>query len=119
MLTNSYLSERCLNFMENKTVSTTLHVLIRRRDALLFEEDAASVSTGNEQGTFDILPEHENFISLITTGVTVTLFDKRKKEFELVSGSGMLRVYDNTVSIYLGVSDKISLPNAEKTPSSS
>ena len=94
--------------MENKISATTLHALIRTRDGLLFEDDARAVSTGNEQGPLDILPEHENFISIITLPVQITLMNHEKKEFPLDGTSGMMRVYENTVSIYLGVLKDVS-----------
>ena len=89
--------------MENNISLTTLHVTIRSRDALLFEDDARAISTGNEQGKLDVLPEHENFISIITLPVQITLMSHDQKEFPLDGASGMLRVNENHVSIYLGV----------------
>jgi F0F1-type ATP synthase epsilon subunit len=90
--------------MENKISATSLHVLIRNRDALVFEGDVKAISTSNERGPLDVLPEHENFISIITSGVDLTLMDEEKKSFALENTSGLLRVSDNTVSIFLGVS---------------
>jgi F0F1-type ATP synthase epsilon subunit len=44
---------------------TTMHVRISRATEVVWEGEARSLSSKNTQGPFDVLPLHENFITLI------------------------------------------------------
>ena len=61
---------------------------------------AAAVSSINKIGKFDVLPEHTNFISLISKKITVLLLDKKKVEYEF--RRGVIEVSDNLVKVFLG-----------------
>ena len=61
---------------------------------------AAALSSINKIGKFDVLPEHTNFISLITKKLTVLLLDKKKVEYEF--RRGVIEVSDNLVKVFLG-----------------
>lgn len=65
-----------------------------------FQGKAEAVSSKNHLGDFDILPDHINFITLISK--TLTLHFPQKKEtykFE----RGVLEVSDNIVKVFLGI----------------
>lgn len=81
--------------------ATTVDVSIRSPEKLIFQGKAASVSSFNTVGPFDILPEHENFISLVKTKIIIHKDNINKQEFPIESG--ILKVKDNQVFIFLGV----------------
>lgn len=78
-----------------------LRVVIRDRSGAIFEGEADAVSSNNDKGLFDILPLHTNFICIIHKGLTLHLKDKVVKELSF--GTGVLRVAENKVEIYLGI----------------
>lgn len=49
----------------------TLHVRIISPQQLILDTEANSVSSKNPQGSFDILPQHANFITLINNSPIV------------------------------------------------
>jgi F0F1-type ATP synthase epsilon subunit len=81
--------------------SKTLHVFIRNREKVLFNEDVTSISSRNEKGIFDILPLHGNFISLIEQRLILQRGDGTKEE--VFVSNGILRASENRVEVYIGV----------------
>jgi len=65
-----------------------------------FRGEAAAITAENKVGKFDILPEHTNFISLISNKLTVHKLDK--KEVDYTFKRGVLEVSENLVRIFLG-----------------
>lgn len=89
-----------------------LFVVIRSREKTLYMGEADSATSKNPKGTFDILPEHANFISLISDFIIVRPVGAKELVFTIERDS-VLKVRDNRVSVYLGVSSnpqKIILP---------
>ncbi len=79
-------------------MSTTLHVVIKNRKKTFFDEDALSVTSFNDKGVFDILPYHENFISLVKKMVTVrTSVRVVQLQFE----SAVLSVSNDLVNVFV------------------
>jgi len=78
---------------------SNLTVVIRNKDKILFNGQAYAVTCVNEKGVFDILPQHESFISLIKDKVTVHKNINLKQEFPIENG--VLRVYKDKVYIYI------------------
>ncbi len=76
-------------------------LLIRNRQRALYQGKAAAVSTKNDDGPFDILPQHIHFISIIKEFITITKLDGTTQEFPL--DTGVLKVYQNQVRIYIGL----------------
>lgn len=67
----------------------------------MFSGTVKTVSSYNEKGPFDILSEHENFISLIKQKIVIHKLDNKIQEFKI--DNGVLRVYKNEVNIYIGI----------------
>lgn len=84
-----------------RMVSNTIHVTIHDLNKTTYEGDATAVSSINEMGPFDILAQHENFISIIKTFVRVHQLDGKKVDFKI--DSGVLKNHENQISIFLGV----------------
>jgi hypothetical protein len=81
-----------------------LQVEIRDPDKILFSGQANIVSSKNSIGPFDILPQHENFISL-SDKITIYL-DKHQKQ-EIQNTSAIVKAKLNKVNIFLGISSLI------------
>ncbi|MEP7166763.1 MAG: hypothetical protein ABI758_02170 [Candidatus Woesebacteria bacterium] len=81
--------------------SKVLHVFIRNRENVLFNEDVVSISSRNEKGIFDILPLHGNFISLVEQRLILQRPDGTKTEIQV--SNGILRASENRVEVYIGV----------------
>lgn len=82
-------------------INLKLHVNIKDRSSVLFDGEADAVSTYNDLGLFDVLPMHQNFITLIKNKVVVHSDGIPKKVIKL--DSGLLKSRGNKVNIYLGV----------------
>jgi F0F1-type ATP synthase epsilon subunit len=76
-----------------------LAVTVRNKDKVLYDGQAYAVSAINDKGPFDILAEHENFISLIKDKIIIHTTLKENKEIKIEDG--ILRVSKDKVHIYL------------------
>lgn len=56
----------------------TLHIRIISPQQLILDTQASSVSSKNLQGSFDILPQHANFITLIDNSPIVVRIEHQK-----------------------------------------
>lgn len=74
---------------------------VRVRDGVIYEGKVISISSYNEVGKFDVLPEHANFISLINKGLVIR--EKGGSEKEIKFDNALMRVRENNVEVYLGV----------------
>jgi len=81
-------------------VQDKLSVLIKSRKETLYDGEAITVTSNNDEGVFDILPHHANFITMVKDFVIVRTSDEEKK-FEVKKG--VLRVTDNKINLYLTV----------------
>ena len=77
------------------------HLLVRSRQGVLYEGEVSSISSYNEDGIFDILPEHANFISLIQKSLVIRDLVNNVREFNVTTA--LLRNRNNKVEVYLGV----------------
>lgn len=76
-----------------------LKVVVRDPDELVFDGPAHSVTSYNEKGLFDVLPIHENFITIIKDKVIIRPEEGEIKEIALEKG--ILKVEENKVEIFL------------------
>lgn len=80
---------------------TTFYVHISTPEKLLYEGSAQALSSVNDKGKFDILPMHENFISLIKDKIIVhKVIGGEKLEFPIEKG--VMKVQKNKVFILTG-----------------
>ena len=77
----------------------TVNVVVRNRETILFQDKISAVTSYNDKGIFDILPEHENFISLIQQ--SVILHKKIGENLEIKINNGVVRVYKDNVYFYI------------------
>lgn len=78
-----------------------LELSIRSREGSLFEGKVRSITSYNNKGKFDILPQHANFISLLKKEVVYV--DEEGNDRALKIESALLRKKDLVVEIYIGV----------------
>jgi F0F1-type ATP synthase epsilon subunit len=88
----------------NKESNRTIHVTVRNRTQILFADNVKSVTSRNDTGIFDILPEHSNFISLITSPLILGKTDGQKQEISFKNG--LIKVKDNAVFCYIDLLSK-------------
>lgn len=77
----------------------TISVVIRKKDGVVWQGAASSLTSTNTVGTFDILPEHTHFVGLIEQYVIVRV-EKQEKKWSIERG--ILSVKDGVVEAYLG-----------------
>lgn len=81
-------------------MSNTLKVVIQSPIATVWEGSAESLSAENNEGMFDILPDHARFMSLVnSTPLTVAVSDSETKSFTFKDA--LLYVEDNVATIYV------------------
>lgn len=78
-----------------------LNISIRSRRKQYFEGSANSVTSYNERGEFDILPLHANLIGLIKNYVILNKGTAKEKKF--VISTGIIRIENNGVEIFLDI----------------
>ena len=79
----------------------TFYVKVRDAQSLLYEGNVVSLSSYNDKGPFDILPEHSHFISLIKQKLTIR--EQNGKSTELNVDTGILRFSSGKADVFLGI----------------
>lgn len=79
--------------------ASILTVVVRNKDKILYSGQAYAVTAVNDRGIFDILAQHESFISLIKDRITIHTTPQEKKEIQIENG--IVRVYKDKVYIYV------------------
>lgn len=77
-----------------------INLKVQSRDGVIFEGDIISLSAKNSKGTFDILDQHENFISLVDDTLVIrTPTDTR----EIKVQNAILKIKENKLEVYVGI----------------
>lgn len=102
-------------------MTNLIHLRVRNRDGVIFEDDVKAVSSVNDKGPFDVLPRHANFITLIKNYIVIRKKDNSKQDFKV--DSGLLQATNNTVVVFIGIVNLSKLyprnPAPPQTPSQS
>jgi F0F1-type ATP synthase epsilon subunit len=88
----------------NPAAAEKIHVTVRNRTQILFSEYVKALTSKNDTGIFDILPEHANFISLIGGSLILRKLDGQKQEIPL--RNGVIKVKDNAIYCYIDLISK-------------
>jgi len=99
----------------SKVNRDVLHVEVRNPDKVVFSGNAVAVSSKNSVGPLDILPQHENFISLVTDKITIYQ-DKHQKQ-EIPNTSAIVKNKLNNVNIFLGVESLMGMQSVTQSAS--
>jgi len=78
-----------------------LDLVIKSKQGIVYSDKVEALSSKNDKGIFDILPEHQNFISVIKENIVI--HKKINQNQEMKIENGILRVYKNKVNIYIGI----------------
>ena len=79
--------------------SSNITLVVRNKDKVLFSGNAYAVSAVNDKGPFDILGQHENFITLIQDKITIHTTPTETQEIQIENG--IVRVFKNKVYVYV------------------
>lgn len=85
--------------MTQPPVREKLTIVIRKKDGVVWQGEANSLSSINALGVFDILPEHTHFVGLIEQYVIVRI-EKQEKKWPI--DRGILSVRDGMIEAYIG-----------------
>ncbi len=78
-----------------------LIVKVISRDGILFDGTADSITSYNDQGLFDVLSMHTNFISIIHKEIILRRAQVITNRMPITTG--ILIVKANRVEVYLGI----------------
>jgi len=79
--------------------TSILTVIIRNKEKVLYSGQAFAITSINDKGPFDILAQHESFISLIKSKVIIRTTPKENTEIQIENG--ILRAYKDKVYVYV------------------
>lgn len=79
----------------------TLNLTIIDAEKKIFEGEVKALSSYNDDGPFDILPYHANFISIIKKKLTVHLLNGEKNEYPIEVA--VLKSAENKIAVYFGI----------------
>lgn len=87
--------------MDSSIIPPTEHlqVTVISPQQVLYSGEAQSISSKNSAGTFDILPEHAHFITIIENN-PITLRPPGQKEIVFNFPLAIIDVIDNNVKIF-------------------
>jgi F-type H+-transporting ATPase subunit epsilon len=79
----------------------TFHLTIAHVAENLFDGEALLVSLPGDEGVFEVLPEHEAFVSLLKTGtIHLKTADNQKRTFDITT-TGIAEVSHNQATVLL------------------
>lgn len=82
-------------------VAEMLHVTARAPFHIYYEGAALSLSAKNKIGSFDILPGHADFFSMLVAGTVTIQTEAEEITFDIFSG--MLTVRANEVMVFVNM----------------
>lgn len=88
--------------MTKNNTPNTLSVIARSPFELYFEGTATSLSATNRVGTFDILPGHADFFSMLEPG-EIIIQSESKQPVTIDAGSGILTVQNNQAYVFINM----------------
>ncbi|OGV90332.1 hypothetical protein A2783_04190 [Microgenomates group bacterium RIFCSPHIGHO2_01_FULL_45_11] len=83
----------------------TIQTTVKNKDQTLYQGKVISLSSVNDKGQFDVLPEHSNFISLIKDKLVIREPGKVPQEIKL--NQAIMRVLSGKVEIYIGIGEAL------------
>ena len=81
-----------------------INITIKSRKKILYQGKALYLTSVNDNGKFDILPQHANFISLIKDFIIIRKEDEQDEKIDIKTG--VLKNINNIVSVYLNTGRK-------------
>jgi len=87
---------------------------VRSRGRLVYDGEITSLSSENETGKFDVLSQHSNFISLVNAKLVARGITGEVQEIPVKTG--ILKVKDNKITVFLGIGSLFGKKNGELEP---
>ena len=78
-----------------------IHVKIYAPYRVYFDDLADNISAVNLTGPFDVLPQHHNFMTLLSPCVIVVRNDKEEKRIQI--SRGVMHVKKDNITVFLDV----------------
>jgi F0F1-type ATP synthase epsilon subunit len=85
--------------------ATSIRLMIRNRKKILFDDEVKAMTSFNDKGVFDVLPHHENFISVIREYIIIRKKDSPEEKMKIENG--ILKVKNNQINCYIDLLAKI------------
>jgi F0F1-type ATP synthase epsilon subunit len=85
-----------------KETDATMHVRISKATEVVWQGNAYSVSSSNEQGPFDILPMHANFITLVKA-TPIRIKTEQGEDLEYTFTTSVIYVANDQVRVYADI----------------
>ena len=82
-------------------------IKIRNPEGTLYEDTVISVSAKNETGKFDVLPMHQDFISIIKDELNIIEKNNSTKTFKFQKA--VMKIKNNRVDVFMNISDVSTL----------
>ncbi len=79
-----------------------LDISIRSRNDVVFAGKIWTLTSYNDTGEFDVLPQHANFVTLIKDVIILNKSRQDEKKIEVKSG-GLMNVEQDRIDVYLGI----------------
>lgn len=83
-----------------------MKVKIMNMEKVLYEGEAISLTSNNDVDTFDILPGHINFITIVKNNIKVKTNDNKELKFDIEYG--VLLCDNYSVNVYIGMDSAVS-----------
>lgn len=81
-------------------VKPTFNLLVTNPERVFFDGEAYSLSSKNDSGTFDILPNHAHFVSLLND-TKMDVVDKDNKKITFSISRGLISAKENKVRVFV------------------
>ena len=88
-------------FYNNIKMDANFNLFVRSREGIVYKGEVDSITSFNEEGEFDVLAQHANFISLIQKALIIRDLSGKVKKIDV--SNALMRVRKNYVEVYLGV----------------
>lgn len=89
--------------MDSSDIKTEDFIIVKiiAPDKLLFEGQVTAISSKNSKGDFDIIPDHTNFITVITEQLIIINLKGEERQFTF--STGIVHFYNGIADIYLNI----------------
>lgn len=81
--------------------ATQLKLTVMDKERIVYDGLISSLTSVNDKGTFDILPAHTNFISIVKDKIVIRTNQGQEQELK-VGPEAVLRVLDGEIKVFVG-----------------
>jgi F0F1-type ATP synthase epsilon subunit len=100
-MSDEYMLTESAPKRDDRPEERTMHIKVYSPFKVYFDGEGYSLSGKNTTGPFDVLPEHHNFISLLTPGELI--IRNRSGDQKMRINGGLLHVRSNRAIVFLDV----------------